>query len=128
MQREDFKNKIILKLLESTEIYSSQTEEEEDELEDKKHPNKRSSKEKKNLVMFFKELAEDVFNDDHINESYGEGSMALNQLKTISRYAVMANGLIEEDTNLPEWLEAKVTIAEENLTVVYNYLMNEYEK
>lgn len=133
MDRETLKLRIINKIQESTEIKKSQEEEEmseydkeRDKDDDKKHPNKRSDKEKRNVVLFFKELAEDVFTEDYDNSK--EGYMANNQVTTIARYSVLLKGLIEDSDDLPEWLEKKLTLAEENITICYNYLMNETER
>ena len=130
--KEHFKRKLIEKLKESTKIDTDMDitppEDDDPDIEEKKHPHKKSKKEKQNTVLFFKELSEDVFFTPLLESSNSkEGAMAINDLKTIARYAVMARGLVEETDNLPEWLEAKLTIASENMSIVYNYLMNESE-
>lgn len=130
MNKETFKKILRNKIKESTEIKKDRDQDtvfdkdiEKDKEDDKKHPNKRSEKEKRNVVMFFKELSEDIFTEGLENDK--EGQMARNQASTIARYSIMLRSLIEEDTDLPEWLEKKLTIAEENIITCYNYLMNE---
>jgi len=58
----------------------------------------------------------------------GEGSMARSQLARISQISDMLGDMIEEDTNLEEWVEAKITKAQDYLSAVLNYLQGESAK
>lgn len=69
--------------------------------------------------------------DQHIHhsgcgcEGYGEGSMARNQLGRTAELAAMIQNLIEDETDLEEWVESKITLAEDYLTTVLDYLRGE---
>lgn len=57
-----------------------------------------------------------------------EGDMAKTQLKTIIRNAQKIHDMIEEDENMPEWVQSKITLAKDYIVVSANYLesvMNE---
>jgi hypothetical protein len=45
-------------------------------------------------------------------QEYGyEGDMALNQLKTLVRCAEMIEDMLKPDTDMPEWVQSKITLA-----------------
>lgn len=72
----------------------------------------------------FKTLISEVskINYEHDDE------MAINQLKTIVRNAQDLIDMLEKtDTDLPEWLESKITLAEDYLLTAYNYMKSENE-
>lgn len=56
-----------------------------------------------------------------------EGSMAKNQLESLVRNAQMLNAMLLEQDALPAWCQSKITIAEESIETVYNYLRSEVE-
>ena len=68
--------------------------------------------------MITEELSFDDKNDK-------EGSMARRELFKISKYSPKLYDMIEEETDLPEWIEAKITKAADYLGSVMHYL--EYE-
>jgi len=55
----------------------------------------------------------------------GEGSMARSQLARAGEIAHMLEKMIGDDTNLPEWVESKVTKAQDYLSSVLNYMRGE---
>lgn len=57
-----------------------------------------------------------------------EGDMAMSQLRTIIRNAEMMLGMMERDTNLPEWIQSKLTLAEDYVVSSSNYLMSRHEE
>jgi hypothetical protein len=57
-----------------------------------------------------------------------EGDMAMSQLRTIIRNSQMMLGMMERDTNLPEWVQSKLTLAEDYVMSSANYLMSRYEE
>lgn len=60
---------------------------------------------------------------------YGyEGDMAVNQLKTICRHAEHLVEMLTPDTDLPEWVQSKITLAEDYVSSVHNYLMSEMDE
>ena len=70
--------------------------------------------------------AEYIKADDTLEEGYGhEGSMARNQLGRTAEMAAMIQGMISDDTNLEEWVESKITKAQDYLSSVLNYMRGE---
>ena len=54
-----------------------------------------------------------------------EGEMAISQLKTLMRNAGQLMSILKPETNLPEWVQSKITIAEDYITTSANYMMSE---
>ena len=64
--------------------------------------------------------------DDQLEEGYEhEGSMARSQLGRTAELATMIQGMISDDTNLEEWVESKITKAQDYLSSVLNYMRGE---
>lgn len=56
-----------------------------------------------------------------------EGAMAKTQLQTICRNAEELKDMLEDDENLPEWVQAKITKAEDYITTSLDYLKSTEE-
>ena len=57
---------------------------------------------------------------------YGyEGDMAMTQLKTIMRHADHLMGMLKPETDLPEWVQSKITLATDYMQTAHDYLMSE---
>ena len=57
---------------------------------------------------------------------YGyEGDMAMSQLKSISRNADHLCGMMKPDTDLPEWVQSKITLAQDYMQTAHDYMMTE---
>jgi hypothetical protein len=70
--------------------------------------------------------AEYIKADDALEEGYEhEGSMARSQLGRTAEMAAMIQGMISDDTNLEEWVESKITKAQDYLSSVLNYMRGE---
>jgi len=54
-----------------------------------------------------------------------EGDMAKSDLRSIMHNAKELHDMIEDDTNLAEWCQAKITLAEDYLSTVANYMRSE---
>ncbi len=54
-----------------------------------------------------------------------EGDMAKSSLKTIIRNAQMMHDMLSEDTNLPEWVQSKITLAEDYMVSAAQYMQSE---
>ena len=127
---ESLKDRIVTKLKESTQIVPPMPVDLDDlddldkGLEDAKHPNKQSEKEKKNLVLFFQEIAKS--NEQLISEDVDthENTVA-HQLKNIACYSINNIGLAESMSELPTWIQEKLDLAEENMIMLYNFMNNE---
>jgi hypothetical protein len=51
-----------------------------------------------------------------------EGDMAMSQLKSIITNAKKLHDMMEPDTNLPEWVQSKITLAEDYIVTAANYM------
>jgi hypothetical protein len=54
-----------------------------------------------------------------------EGDMAKGDLKVIIKHAQKIHDMLEDNTNLPEWVQSKITKSEDYITTVANYLDTE---
>lgn len=54
-----------------------------------------------------------------------EGDMAMSDLRSIIYNAKQLHDMMEDDTNLPEWLQAKITKAEDYISSAANYMRSE---
>jgi len=59
---------------------------------------------------------------------YSDPYMAINQLRTIMHNAQEMMDLIGEKTDLPEWVESKITLAEDYIMTVANYMRSELKE
>ena len=65
-------------------------------------------------------------NEKKDESEYGyEGEMATTQLKTIMRHADHLIKMMKPDTDLPEWVQSKITKAEDYISTAHDYLMSE---
>lgn len=65
-------------------------------------------------------------NEKKDNREYDyEGEMAVTQLKTIMRHAEHLMKMMEPNTNLPEWVQSKITKAQDYISTAHDYLMSE---
>jgi len=54
-----------------------------------------------------------------------EGDMAMSQLKSIIANSQKMHAMLRADTNLPEWVQSKITLAEDYITTAANYMQGE---
>jgi len=54
-----------------------------------------------------------------------EGDMAKSQLRSIMANAKRLHDMMEENTNLPEWVQSKITLAEDYISTAANYMESE---
>ena len=57
-----------------------------------------------------------------------EGDMARSQLQSIINNAQKVHDMLEDDDNLPEWVQSKITLAEDYISTVANYMMSEVDE
>lgn len=62
------------------------------------------------------------------DHEYSDPHMAVNQLKTIMHNAEELMELIGDNTDLPEWVESKITLAEDYIMTVANYMRSELKE
>jgi hypothetical protein len=69
------------------------------------------------------------FKEEKDNREYGyEGDMAMSQLKTIIRHSEHLMGMLKPDTDLPEWVQSKITLATDYMQTAHDYLMSEIKE
>jgi hypothetical protein len=57
---------------------------------------------------------------------YGfEGEMAMSQLKGIMQHAESLHGMLKPDTDLPEWVQSKITLAYDYIQTAADYMSSE---
>jgi hypothetical protein len=57
-----------------------------------------------------------------------EGDMARGQLQSIISNAQRVHDMLEDNDNLPEWVQSKITLAEDYISTVANYMMSEIDE
>jgi hypothetical protein len=57
-----------------------------------------------------------------------EGDMARGQLQSVINNAQRVHDMLEDNDNLPEWVQSKITLAEDYISTVANYLMSEIDE
>ena len=81
----------------------------------------------------FKEWMEERYKEDHIAISNGEmldkeGAMIKNQLETIERSIKLLRSQIKsDDMQIPAWVQAKVTLATDQMVTCSNYMAGKDE-
>ena len=69
---------------------------------------------------------EDTVREEKDDREYGyEGDMAITQLKTIMRHADHMKGMLKPETDLPEWVQSKITLATDYMQTAHDYMMSE---
>jgi hypothetical protein len=62
-------------------------------------------------------------------QEYGyEGDMALNQLTTMIRCAEMIQDMLKPDTDMPEWVQSKITLAADYIQTAADYMYSEMKE
>ena len=57
-----------------------------------------------------------------------EGDMARGQLQSIISNAQRVHDMLEDNDNLPEWVQSKITLAEDYISTVANYMLSEVDE
>jgi hypothetical protein len=82
----------------------------------------------KTVLKKFKELSAQV-KEAKDEQEYGyEGDMALNQLATLIRCGEMIRDMLKPDTDLPEWVQSKITLATDYIQTAADYLYSEMKE
>lgn len=69
------------------------------------------------------EMMEDMGSDKRlVDEGDYEGDMALIELNSIIDKAAIISNMISENTELPAWIQSKITLAAHNMTAVHDYI------
>jgi predicted RNA-binding protein with EMAP domain len=81
---------------------------------------------KKNLLDKSKRMNKEIHHEEtKKDDEYSDPHMAVNQLKTIMHNAEELIEMLGDDTELPEWVESKITLAEDYIMTVANYMRSE---
>jgi len=72
-----------------------------------------------------RKLKEAVKDEADKGEYDYEGDMAKSSLRTIVRNAQMMHDMLDENTNLPEWVASKITLAEDYIVAAAQYMQSE---
>ena len=60
---------------------------------------------------------------------YGfEGEMVMSQLKGIMQHAESLHGMLKPDTDLPEWVQSKITLAYDYMQTAADYMATEMKE
>jgi hypothetical protein len=73
----------------------------------------------------FRELSEAIKDKYDEGEYDQEGDMAKSDLRSIMANAKELHDMIDDADNLPEWCQNKITLAEDYISTVANYLTAE---
>jgi hypothetical protein len=70
--------------------------------------------------------AKSKIKEEKDEQEYGyEGDMALNQLATLTRCAEMIKDMLKPDTDMPEWVQSKITLATDYIQTAADYMYSE---
>jgi hypothetical protein len=93
---------------------------------------KGKSKEKKRMMGIAaymaakKGMKEETVAEAKDEQEYGyEGDMAMTQLETAIRHATHLKDMMQPDTDLPEWVQSKITLATDYLQTACDYMTSE---
>ena len=78
---------------------------------------------KKTLLEQLTMLGNPIMHDSDIHHKHNkEGKMAKYDALELADDAMHVHEMIQEDTNLPEWVESKITLAADYMNKVKDYL------
>jgi hypothetical protein len=79
--------------------------------------------------IFANLLVKTHFTEEKDEREYDyEGDMAKSQLKSIITNAQNLHDMLDDDTNLPEWVQSKITLAEDYVLTAANYMEGELDE
>jgi hypothetical protein len=73
-------------------------------------------------------MGEGVVTEHDSHEYDYEGDMAKTQLRGIIMHAKKMHDMLEDDTNLPEWVQSKITLAHDYVQTAADYMANEQDE
>tara|TARA_R100000234_G_scaffold119367_1_gene102102 strand:+ start:2925 stop:3197 length:273 start_codon:yes stop_codon:yes gene_type:complete len=80
---------------------------------------------KEKLREIIKEELQEAYVQSLSSKGSHEGRMARSQLLRSAEYSVKLINMIEDDDELPSWVQSKITLASDYLAKVYHYLYGE---
>jgi serine protease inhibitor len=73
----------------------------------------------------FKQILEAIKDKADEGEYDYEGDMAKSQLRSIIANSKRIHDMLDDTTNLPEWVQSKITLAEDYISTASNYMQSE---
>ena len=88
-----------------------------------------AAKKYKEMGGGWKSVSEETVSEAKDEGEYGyEGDMAMNQLETVIRHATYLKDMMKPDTDLPEWVQSKITLATDYLQTACDYMTSEMKE
>lgn len=80
----------------------------------------------KNAPKYYGMSAKQYYGEAKDDREYGyEGEMAMSQIKAIMNHSKQLLDLLEPDTDLPEWVQSKITLAADYIQTAADYMASE---
>ena len=70
-------------------------------------------------------VKEEKYDEDEYDQ---EGDMAKTQLRSIIHDAKELHDMLEDNENLPEWVQSKITLAQDYISTVHDYMGSKQEE
>lgn len=70
-------------------------------------------------------MKEDMAMDMPMKNGDAEGAMVKSELRTIIKYAQMLHDMLEDDAQLPAWVQSKIALAQHNVMASAEYMKSE---
>jgi hypothetical protein len=71
------------------------------------------------------QMGEEIKDEADVGEYDYEGDMAKSQLRSILVHAKRLHDMLEDQTNLPEWVQSKITLAQDYILTAADYMEGE---
>jgi len=92
-------------------------------------PNSKGAPTDKSFKAAAKTIKENSNEYEHESGEYDqEGSMAKSQLKNIINHTQELHDSLEDQDNLPEWVQSKLAVADDYLTTISDYMKTEVQR
>jgi DNA-binding ferritin-like protein len=92
-------------------------------------PNSKGAPTDKSFKAAAKTIKENSNEYEHESGEYDqEGSMAKSQLKNIINHTQELHDMLKDESNLPEWVQSKLAVADDHLTTISDYMKTEVQR
>jgi hypothetical protein len=91
----------------------------------RKLPLKKEISREKSVYTAQKKIMKKIWNEAKDKGEYDyEGDMAMSQLRSIMHNAQQIHAMLKPDTNMPEWVQSKITLAADYISTCSDYLQS----
>lgn len=91
----------------------------------RKLPLKKEISREKSVYTAQKKIMKKIWNEAKDKGEYDyEGDMAMSQLRSIMHNAQQIHAMLKPDTNMPEWVQSKITLASDYISTCSDYLQS----